>query len=683
MPSYPRCVAKLTPLVIGISMALLPVSVLAVTPPDRQAKIGDHESSSTRLSEVVVTGTRTPHPIDEAPVETYVISRDMIERSGASNMHQLLRMVPGYTSTNLDDTIASDNIRTTFRGLSFSRGYTLVLVDGQRSWGGGLGAHGSTLPTLNRVPISMIERIEIVKGSVSSLYGADAMAGVINIITRSTPREPLATASLSRGVYKVKASDGTGPDRAVVSSSRNSMALSASYGAPIGQDSGFMVLFDHRQDEGHGRLPQKARIDSLLLKANTRVNEALSLEGSVGWDQQRLERTRPPAPGQGRYEREYDTLTGTLGLTWSQGQHHWRTTANWERQDVLVNVRSRSDGDYGNLALESVYTFYGDQHWITIGGEARRDTVDLLETFQGRKVSGIKATIRNYALFVQDEIQLLNERLTVIPGARAEHHSRFGSSFNPQLSTMLELAEGTNLRASVGRSFKSPTIWQLYRDPPTLRCPGGNCVYRESNPDLDPETAWSANLGIEKRWQTLPLWTSASLFGSRVRDMIVVVNTNRQINGVPVRTFDNVDKVNIRGGELAFQLGDYNGLYLKGSGGVTRSTQKSGPYDGKQLTYVPRYQLNLAPGYVSDSGRWGTQLTWSKVGRQYCDRTNDNKIKAHQVVDASAWLMLSTGRLAPKLTLDLGNLTDSDKGVTQPNRYRTGRSIKLSLSGEF
>ncbi|HHO81961.1 MAG TPA: TonB-dependent receptor, partial [Halothiobacillus sp.] len=452
------------------------------------------------------------------------------------------------------------------------------------------------------------------------------------------------------------------------------------YGAPIGQDSGFMVLFDHRQDEGHGRLPQKARIDSLLLKANTRLNEALSLEGSVGWDEQRVERARAPAPGQERYERKYDTLSGALGLTWSQEQHHWHTTANWERQDVMTDVRSRTEGDYGNLALESVYTFYGDQHWITVGGEARRDTVDLLTTRQGREVSGIKATIRNYALFAQDEIRLLNDRLTVIPGARVEHHSRFGSSFNPHLSAMLELADGTNLRASVGRSFKSPTIWQLYRDRPLLH---GNREYLESNPDLDPETAWSANLGIEKRWQTLPLWTSANLFGSRVSDMIITVDTNREINGLPVRTYDNVDKVNIRGGELAFQLGDYNGLYLKGSGGVTRSTQKSGPFDGKQLTYVPRYQLNLAPGYVSDSGRWGTQLTWSKVGRQYRDRNNKFEIKDHQVVDASAWLMLSTGRLAPKLSLDLGNLTDSDKGETQANRYRTGCSIKLSLSGEF
>ncbi|QOG12775.1 TonB-dependent receptor plug domain-containing protein [Arcobacter sp. FWKO B] len=129
----------------------------------------DSRQSTIELDSVVMTGTRTPHLIDEVPVETVVITKEMIEKSGATNLPQILRMVPGYTSTNLDDTIASDNIRTTFRGMNFSSGYGLVLVDGQRSWGGGLGSHNSMRPTMNQVPVSMIERIEIIKGSASSL----------------------------------------------------------------------------------------------------------------------------------------------------------------------------------------------------------------------------------------------------------------------------------------------------------------------------------------------------------------------------------------------------------------------------------------------------------------------------------------------------------------------------------
>jgi outer membrane receptor for ferrienterochelin and colicins len=393
-----------------------------------------------------------------------------------------------------------------------------------------------------------------------------------------------------------------------------------------------------------------------------------------------VDTTAAPDVGQERYHRKYDTLSGGLTMTYSKSKHNWRTDLSRENQDVMTDDRSRTSGDFDTLALESAYTYYGDQHWITLGGEARRDTADLMTTRNGADEFGVKATIRNYALFVQDEIRLFDDRLTVIPGARGENHSRYGNSINPKLSAMYLLAEGTHLRASIGRAFKSPALGQLYMDRPRAH---GTFEYLVSNPDLKPEVAWSANLGLEKRWHAVPLWGSVNLFESRVSDMIITVDTGREINGLPVRTYDNVDEVNVKGAELAFQIGRHRGLYLHGTAGLTRSVQEGGQYDGQYLTYVPRHQASLAPGYASATGRWGTQLTWTHVGRQYRDQTNENEIKAHQVVDAGAWLMLSTGRNVARLSLNVSNLTDSDKGEDQPNRYRTGRGIKLSLSGRF
>ncbi len=66
----------------------------------------------------------------------------------------------------------------------------------------------------------------------------------------------------------------------------------------------------------------------------------------------------------------------------------------------------------------------------------------------------------------------------------------------------------------------------------------GTFEYLVSNPDLKPEVAWSANLGLEKRWHAVPLWGSVNLFESRVSDMIITVDTGREINGLPVRTYD-------------------------------------------------------------------------------------------------------------------------------------------------
>jgi hypothetical protein len=86
----------------------------------------------------------------------------------------------------------------------------------------------------------------------------------------------------------------------------------------LSEGSGFMLFFDHRQDEGHGQLPQSARIDSALLKANSGVTDQLSLEGRVGWDQQRVDTTAAPVVGQERYDRQYDTLSGGLTMTYSK-----------------------------------------------------------------------------------------------------------------------------------------------------------------------------------------------------------------------------------------------------------------------------------------------------------------------------------------------------------------------------
>ena len=117
----------------------------------------------------------------------------------------------------------------------------------------------------------MVERIEVIKGSSSSLYGADAMAGVINVITRKIPSEPTVTASVSRGRYNVRASAGTDlskPDNQVVSPDRDTIIYSAAAGTPLGEKAGVMLFYDRRQDEGNSRLPQKAIVDSLLLKGH-------------------------------------------------------------------------------------------------------------------------------------------------------------------------------------------------------------------------------------------------------------------------------------------------------------------------------------------------------------------------------------------------------------------------------
>ena len=649
------------------------------------------EPAPIQLDDVVVTGTRTPHLIDEAPVETIVLNKEAIQRSGAANLAQALRQVRGLNITTLDDTIASDNVGLTLRGLSMSGGYGVILIDGKRNWGGGIGAHNGTLNTTNRIPLSMVERIEVIKGSSSSLYGADAMAGVINIITRKIPDEPTMTPSVSRGRYNVRASKGTDlskTDNQIVSPDRNTIAYNAAAGAPLGEKAGFMLFYDHRQDEGNGRLPQKAIVDSLLLKGHLKLSDVLSLSMDIGKDWQKKENAVSPgaAAQSKRYEREYETTRGSLELTYTKGAHHWATTLNTQDQEFVTQTAT---GTAKNIDLESVYTYYGDKHWATLGTEIRQDDFHqyvppVAGTPQRPRPSyTISAKVTNYAVFVQDEMRLLDERLVLVPGVRFERHSRYGANISPRLAALYDFGHDLKMRASVGSAFKSPGLQALYMT--DIRNHTAT-QYLQSNPDLQPEKAITANVGIEKRMQNFPLWGSLGVFQSNVKNMISTEYSGRNYPGtsVPIDAYVNVDSVTIRGLEAAWEWGHKTGLYLHGALGASRSRVKAGVNAGKSLHRSPRFEASLTPGYNAPSGNWGTQLTWTHIGRHFYDAANTRYIRAHDVVDIGAWINIpardSKNRL--RLALNLGNLTNSDKGSVS-GTYRTGRSVNLTLDGSF
>jgi len=158
------------------------------------------EKGIIKLEEIVVTATKTPHTLKDVPVETVVITREDIERTNAQNAMDVLKNIPGIETSVHDDVFGTYTWNAKLRGLSFDDGYGLILIDGQRVMGcgqsGGMGEYGSGL---NQIPVDMIERIEVVKGPSSALYGSDAMAGVINIITMKVPKKATGRAGVAYG----------------------------------------------------------------------------------------------------------------------------------------------------------------------------------------------------------------------------------------------------------------------------------------------------------------------------------------------------------------------------------------------------------------------------------------------------------------------------------------------------
>jgi len=625
------------------------------------------------LDAVVVTGTRSTHALAGVPVDTVLITREDIERSPAQNLPQLLRTIPGVSITNLDDTLAADNLRLTVRGLQVNEGYGLVLIDGRRIHGG-LGAHGDYGVSLNQIPIAMVERIEIVKGASSALYGADAMAGVINVITRPVPATAGGSASLTRGRYDVLARNGVPAN----DPGRDDLRAHASFGTPVGASSGVLLLLSREQDETADRDPATTWRDALLARWST----AFGAHWSVELQADAARARREPAVAPERFDREYDDRRGTISLRHDTATHTARASAYRFTQEFVQGypgfAHGFRSGDISYEQAEAQFTWLGEDHWLTVGGEFQRQDLDY--EFSNYRDGLLEATLpvrRNVdtsSAYVQDEIWLFDRRLMLVPGLRYEHHSTFGSELNPKLAASLRSAdERTTWRASIGRAFKSPTIRQLYYE--GLYRHGES--YIESNPELDPEKAINVNLSVERRWTPYGLWASFGVFQTDLADKVVRTDTGREtVDGVPIESYVNVEEARIRGAELSLRAGGARGFSMTAGFAWTEADNRD---TGETLAYVPEYTVSLAPTWVAPGGRGGVRLAVIAVGEQFRDVSNTRRVDAHRVVDLRAWLALTA---QATLNLDIGNAFESDKG-DDAFAWRQGRRIGLTLDVEF
>lgn len=635
----------------------------------------DAPRRTTEVEEYVVTGTRTRHTLEDVPVETRVITREDIDRSPSKNILDILNTVPGINTTLLDDVIGSDNLRATMRGLQFNEGYGLILIDGQRAHGE-LGAHGDYGISLNQIPLSMVERIEIVKGAASALYGSDALAGVINIITRRVPDEFTTHAGAGYSRYEVTDRQGVSAN----SSSRDAYRASAGLGGPLLAASGYYLHYSYEQDEGVAVDPATTYRHSVLGRWQTAISDALRLDLGANFGLARRELDLPVA----NYDREYDTYRFSGALNYQFGEHrdHELTLSGYTYWQDFINgypgfQHGFRDGTIGYDQAELLYNWYTNWNILTVGASTQRQHMDYFSINYQRDGGSSKVTvdenITTNSIFVQDELMLFDHRLTLVPGFRLEDHSTFGTEFNPKFSAMLKAAPSTTIRGSVGRGFKSPTIRQLYYD--GLLRHGSH--YVRSNPDLNPEIAWTYSLNLEQSFLDNRLTANLGYFFNDVNDMVVRQSTGEfAVDGLPIESYVNVEKAQIQGIELSARLTLNDSFFVNAGFNYMDSENKD---TGKDLPYVPEYSVSLAPTYIFQPWDVGTTVIFSYVGKQYRNTANTQEVGEHGIIDTRIWKNFSE---LLRVSLDAKNITNSDRGDGDFS-HRMGRSIGLNLELQF
>ncbi len=492
------------------------------------------------IEQLVVTASRVTQLADEAPVRVEVINRETIARSGAESVAELLEEHGGV---QIDRSFRGATVE--MQGLSSE--YVLVLVDGQRTVG-----RTDDSVDLGRFPVDRIERIEVLKGARSALYGADALGGVINIITRGAARPFEADARLSYGRFSTldlasNVAGRQGPfDLRVSGGWHRADAYDLAPEDPGTSGSAFdTVEVDGRADYVF------EEDDRFVARASywQRAMDGVDASSVAVFDRKNRQRQVTVTLGP---ELKFDDgsrfrVTAHGGVFTDQYLLDQRGAATLDELQDTTEQLGQVTAQYDHL--------FGIEHLASFGVEG---LYQRLESTRLESGVGDRARVAAYA---QDEWSPFDDgRLLIVPGARVDVDTQFGAYVTPRLATRFEPTKSIVLRANAGRGFKAPTFRDqlLVFENPTV----GYVV--RGNPDLSPETSWSFGAGADVR-VLAPLRLGVDLFHNEVRDLITAVSSGRVGIGEPeTYTYVNVDRARTQGAEFMASVAVGRALTVEG-----------------------------------------------------------------------------------------------------------------------
>lgn len=500
------------------------------------------EESHDMLEECVVTGTRTEIPLKNVPVITRMISRREIEKINTPDMTTLLQYeLPGIQFGNHH---GSGMPTMTYQGVDAN--YMLFLIDGERISGEGAADNVD----FNRFNVDEIERIEVVKGAASTLYGSNALGGVINIITKNADRpftgnfsqrystngefgtslslggkwnwlSVYATGSFrQRNPYQVK--DNSIVTETTTDSSGNTIIdtlparVSSFSGYQIGDESlKFKFNFSERLE---GELKQSFYHNRQLPYGDDVINYNTSMGNAVSARMKYLVGKASHLD----FTYVYDNYLKRKHLV----------KLNTARLDYMDQKHT------GRLNFSSTLS---ENDIFTAGLEV---TAENLKHYMF-KDSSSRAS-QNYSLYMQEERR--HDRFSVVTGLRLDYHDRYGLHVTPRISGMLKLSDFT-LRGGYAQGFRAPSLKELYSE---YDMGGLGIFIIRGNENLKPETSHQFTLAAE---YSHGIWyASVSGFYNRFIDKIGQQWQINDATGKEDLVYVNADDAMTAGAEVMFRV---------------------------------------------------------------------------------------------------------------------------------
>jgi iron complex outermembrane recepter protein len=636
------------------------------------------------IPDVVVTATKSRQDVRNVPSSVTVIDRATIEKSNAQTVDQLLQGMPGVYAARMDISSPGRISQVYSRGLPGS-GRTLVLVDGvpmnglydgQVEW--------AQLSTRD------VERVEVVRGASSGLYGNNAMGGVINIISRA-PKEGRETMIDAEG------------------GSMNTKSLAATYSQRSGADA-FSVSGRALDSDGYDMWTEAS-------KAAAGANASHMI--ATGTEKRNLAT---------RYFHDFgDQFSLDTGLNYSRdlttGIYDTPDYTAQEREQYLASVRMRHFADktestfllfgrFGTQQADTSNTTYtavastGDYddrnvgvNWqtstemtdtqrLTFGADYSKGSIENNYRYvaEPTRINDLKGNMMRSAVFVQDEIRpdagwvfnlagrydswktdgSLTDRVGMPQG---DYATRRDGAFSPKAGVVYHVTNDVGVRASAGKAFNLPDMTQLYAA--TRR---GTTTYW-GNPELRPETIVSLDTGVDWYWGKAG-FLKATIYRNTAKDFIYSVR----------RDATNFDKVNVggvrtHGVELESSYRGSDSLTLRASytynNSIIREYEPNPALVGMRLTNVPDHQASVRAD-MTFTPSTTVYVTGNYVGKRYGSDDNTTAYGSYSTYDLGMSQQFGANVSGRLTVTNVGDRVYAGIGYMAP-----GRVVSAGITAKF
>lgn len=568
--------------------------------------------------EIVVSATRTEMEVKDAPASVTLITREQIEQRKADTLGEILRDVLGIYVPKTGS--IGNTVLNPMRIRGSEGRHVLILVDGRRV---GMDPNTPNQRELERIHLDNVERVEIIKGSSSALYGSDAIGGVINIITRKPDKDLLELSASyrilegdgdlnnSQGIYLQSAKRGSfswslSAKRNYSNALRLDSDLSEypyGYEFPLDLKGVWEFRKNHRIEADFSYLRESVESNSTLYEDTDQKNERYGY--SLGYT--------------GKKEK----------TDWQFRVYHNRYEKDYRVSDNSTKTPKSFDLMYSNTSVAEgrITHSLNDQHLLTGGFELRHDQIKGTR-IEGKYKTEVRGSLKEdlgkqseqgYAFYFQDE-WTPSKRWLVIPAIRFDKTEGYENSVTPRLGATYFYRSDLRFKMNLATGFAAPSLAQRYTnwfmgDRPTMK------TYLLGNPDLDPEKSVSGEISVEKDWKNHTL--KVAIYRNEVDDLINSYQKTFRppVMGRPMRpgyqeiSYRNIDNAVIQGVEISsthkiskelnFNLG---WSYIDAKNDDTKERLEGRPRN--QITFGATYQAVNSPWKFSLDGNFMQDLIY-------------------------------------------------------------------------